>query len=74
VKVSLSIPEDAVTFLDEYARTHRVASRSATVQRAIALLRASELSEAYTEAFAEEDLQSDDSAWDNVISDGLGEA
>ena len=47
MKVSLSIPSVDVEFLDSYAREHRIESRSAAVQRAIALLRAAELGDDY---------------------------
>jgi Arc/MetJ-type ribon-helix-helix transcriptional regulator len=53
MKVSVSIPDEDVDFLDNYTKTHRVASRSAALQRAIRLLRASELTDAYADAFTE---------------------
>ncbi|MDX2382178.1 MAG: ribbon-helix-helix domain-containing protein, partial [Acidimicrobiia bacterium] len=43
MKVSVSVPDEDIEFLDKYAKTHRVASRSAALQHAIRLLRASEL-------------------------------
>jgi metal-responsive CopG/Arc/MetJ family transcriptional regulator len=46
VKISLSIPSVDLEFLDSYAHEHGIVSRSAAVQRAIALLRTSELGEA----------------------------
>ena len=62
MKVSVSIPEDDLSFIDQYASAHDVESRSAVVQRAVALLRASELGQDYAEAWAE---------WDD--GDGRGE-
>lgn len=59
MKVSVSLPDEDVAFLDDYARNHHIASRSATLHRAIRLLRASELAQNYAEAFAE---------WDNAES------
>ena len=53
MKVSVSVPDEDVEFLDNYVKTHRFASRSAAVQRAIRLLRASELTDSYAAAFAE---------------------
>ena len=53
MKVSLSIPSVDIEFLDSYANEHGIESRSATVQRAISLLRASELGDAYEVAWAE---------------------
>ena len=72
MKVSISLSSDDVEFLDDYTRTHRsVASRSAALQRAVALLRASELSAAY--ALAWDDWADDGAthAWDSTIGDGL---
>ncbi len=69
MKVSVSLPEEDVEFLDNYTKNHRIASRSAALHRAIRLLRASELTDAYSAAFTE---WSDDPAndvWDNVASD-----
>lgn len=69
MKVSVSLPDDDIEYLDNYVRTHRIASRSAALRRAIRLLRASELTDAYSAAFAEwsEDPQSD--AWDAATAD-----
>ncbi|MGI9613318.1 MAG: ribbon-helix-helix domain-containing protein [Acidimicrobiales bacterium] len=69
MKVSVSIPDEDVEFLDNYAETHQVASRSAALHRAIRLLRVSELGEDYAAAFSEwaDDPASD--AWDSAIAD-----
>ncbi len=71
MKLSISVPDDEVTFLDNYAVTHQVSSRSAVIQRALGLLRASELEDSYAAAFDE---WSDDDAdtWDSASSDGIG--
>ena len=69
MKVSISIPEEDVQFLDNYARNHQIASRSATLHRAIRLLRTSELSSAYAEAFTDWTTDPDDTAWDNTTAD-----
>ena len=53
VKVSVSLPDEDVAFLDDYARHHQIASRSATLHQAIRLLRASELAEGYADAFTQ---------------------
>lgn len=66
----MSIPESDVAFLDDYARSHGIASRSAALQRAIRLLRASELSRHYAAAFAEW-AHGDDGVWDATVADGL---
>lgn len=69
MKVSVSIPDEDVEFLDNYAQTHQITSRSAALHRAIRLLRSSELSPAYAAAFSEWD--DEDQAWDNATGDGL---
>jgi len=70
MKVSVSIPEEDVEFLDAYTRNHRIASRSATLHRAIRLLRASELTDAYAAAFAEWANDPTNDAWNNAVADG----
>lgn len=70
MKLSVSLPEDAVTFLDRYVAGHGMPSRSAAVQRAVDLLRASELGPAYAAAWASWDAE-DGVAWDAVVGDGL---
>lgn len=69
-KVSVSLSEPDVAFIDRYTVEHEVASRSATVQRAIALLRASELSDAYVDAWQEWSEQ-DAAEWGLTAADGL---
>jgi Arc/MetJ-type ribon-helix-helix transcriptional regulator len=72
MKLSVSIPEEDVRFLDEYASAKGLGSRSAAVHSAVRLLRATELGPAYEEAFAEW-AQSDASVeWDITAADGLG--
>ena len=70
MKVSVSLPEEDVEFLDDYARNHQIASRSATLHRAIRLLRASELAQDYAEAFAQWD-DEESHIWDSAVADGL---
>lgn len=69
MKVSVSVPDEDVEFLDNYVKTHRFASRSAALQRAIRLLRASELTESYAAAFAEWSDDPDSDAWDTANAD-----
>jgi hypothetical protein len=70
VKLSVSIPDDEVDFIDQYAAEHGVDTRSGVVQRALSLLRASELGDAYAAAWEEDP---DDAAlWDVTASDGIG--
>ena len=69
MKVSVSVPDEDIEFLDNYVKTHRVASRSAALQRAIRLLRASELTDAYAAAFAEWADDPANDAWDVAQAD-----
>jgi Arc/MetJ-type ribon-helix-helix transcriptional regulator len=70
VKLSVSIPEEDLEFIDHYASEHGVESRSGVVQRAVSLLRASELGDAYMAAWTEWD-ESEAEAWDTTAADGL---
>jgi Arc/MetJ-type ribon-helix-helix transcriptional regulator len=71
VKLSVSLPDEDVAFLDEYATETETESRSAVVQYAIKLLREHRLSLAYDEAFAEWEGSEDALLWDSVTGDGL---
>jgi Arc/MetJ-type ribon-helix-helix transcriptional regulator len=71
MKVSVSLPEEDVVFLDQYARSIGAASRSAVIQRAIRLMRAAELGPAYARAWEEWEAGGDAAAWDGVAGDGI---
>ena len=71
MKLSVSLSEQDVEFLDDYATSHGVRSRSATVQRAVALLRAHVLSDSYEQAWAEWEAEDEASLWEAVAADGL---
>lgn len=71
MKISLSLPDEDVQFLDEYAAAHGVASRSATVQRAVRMLRASGLGSSYEAAWSEWEASGESEVWDSALSDGV---
>jgi len=71
MKVSVSLPTEDVEFLDDYAATHAVSSRSAVLQQAIRVLRLSELDDAYGAAWAEWEESGEAAAWDATAGDGL---
>jgi Arc/MetJ-type ribon-helix-helix transcriptional regulator len=71
MKVSISLPDDDVEFLDAYAQSQGIKSRSAVVQKAVRMLRVSELGEAYEEAFTSWEDDKEAIAWDSVAADGL---
>jgi Arc/MetJ-type ribon-helix-helix transcriptional regulator len=72
MKVSISLPEDDVEFLDAYAQSQGIESRSAVVHKAVRLLRVSDLGEAYEQAFTSWDDEGEAAGWDAVAADGLG--
>jgi antitoxin MazE9 len=70
MKVSVSLPDDDVEFLDTYAEREGFASRSAVLHKAVRLLRASELGHAYEDAWAEWDAADDGALWETTSADG----
>ena len=72
MKVSVSLPEDDVEFLDSYAHAQGIPSRSAALHKAVALLRAAQLGAAYEEAWEGFRASGDADAWEIAIGDGLG--
>lgn len=73
MKISVSLSKEDVAFLDEYAKTLKMGSRSAVVQRAVRLLRASGLAPAYAEAWKEWEESGQGDAWESAVADGLGD-
>ncbi len=71
MKVSVSLPEADVDYLDDYARSQGLDSRSAAVQKAVRLLRASELGAAYEDAWSDWSGSDDAERWDSATADGL---
>lgn len=70
MKMSISLPDPDVDFIDAYADEQGIVSRSAVLQRAVALLRASQLTSAYEDAW-DEWADGDSQLWDLTVSDGL---
>ena len=71
MKVSVSLPEADVEYLDAYARTQGLDSRSAALQKAVRLLRASELGAAYEDAWTDWVESEDAEIWEAATADGL---
>ncbi len=71
MKVSVSLPEEDVEFLDAYASSKGFVSRSAVVHKAVRLLRASGLGGAYEDAWQEWETEGNADVWDVTINDGL---
>jgi len=70
MKVSVSLPDEDLEYLDAYARKTGLESRSAALQRAVRLLRTAELSQAYAAAWEEFD-DADAALWDTTVGDGI---
>jgi len=71
MKVSVSLPDEDVEYLDAYAQTQGLDSRSAAVQKAVRLLRASELGAAYEDAWTDWADSEDAELWEAATADGL---
>ncbi len=71
MKVSISLPDEDVEFLDAYASAQGFSSRSAVVHKAVRLLRGSELGAAYEEAFSEWDESALERDWELTAPDGI---
>ena len=71
MKLSVSLPAEDVAFLDEYAMSQGIGSRSAALHKAVRLLRATELGSAYEDAWSDWCDSDDSEAWDTTTGDGL---
>ena len=71
MRLSVSLPDDDVALLDEFARTAGLKSRSAVIQHALRLLRQAELEQDYAAAWDEWENVGEQSAWDTTVGDGL---
>lgn len=71
MKISVSLPDEDVEFLDSYAQSQGYESRSAVVHAAVRMLRSSKLGDAYADAWLEWEESGDAELWDKTTSDGL---
>ncbi|MDH3540902.1 MAG: ribbon-helix-helix domain-containing protein [Acidimicrobiia bacterium] len=71
MKVSVSLPDEDVEFLDRYAHSQGYKSRSAVMHKAVRMLRSSELGEAYEAAWTEWEASEEATQWAGVADDGL---
>lgn len=71
MKVSVSLPDEDVEFLDSYARAQGLPSRSAVLHKAVRLMRGAELAAAYEEAFVTWDQSEEAADWDLTTGDNL---
>ena len=71
MKLSVSLPDDDLAFLDAYAQRRQLPSRSAALQMAVRALKVSELSAEYAAAWEEFDASGDAALWELTVGDGL---
>ena len=74
MKLSVSLPEEDVAVLDEYAHTSGLPSRSAALRHAIRLLRHPDLEQDYASAWEEWESSGDQALWDATTADGVADA
>ena len=74
MKVSISLPDDDVAFLDDWAAQAGSTSRSAVIHQAIGLLRDASLEEAYAAAWGDWEGSEDAALWDTTAPDGIVDA
>jgi len=70
MKISASLPESDVEFLDRYVNEKGLSSRSAALHKAIRLLKASGLGSAYEAAWLEWQAE-EENLWGGLSIDGL---
>lgn len=73
MKLSISLPDEDVEFLDEYTTDHGMPSRSAVVHKAVRLLRASGLGAAYEDAWADWEASDEGASWEPTAGDGTSQ-
>ena len=71
MKLSVSLPDEDIEFLDTYAREQGATSRSAVIREAVRLLRATGLGAAYALAWDEWAEGGDHGVWDSSVADGM---
>ncbi len=74
MKLSVSLPDEDVAILDEFARNAGLPSRSAALQHAVRMLRLPDLEKDYEAAWREWEAAGDQAAWSVIDSDGIASA
>lgn len=74
MKLSVSLSEEDVAFVDEYSSKAGLPSRSSVIHKAISLLREASLQDAYAAAFDEWDGSEDAALWESTAADGADAA
>ena len=71
MKISVSLPDGDVEYLDSYARAQGHKSRSAVLHKAVRTLRATELGSCYEDAWQTWKLTDEAIVWESATADGL---
>lgn len=74
MKVSVSLKDSDVEFLDALTEQHGFASRSAAVARALKTFRELHLGDAYEKAWHQWEESGEAGAWESAAGDGLDDA
>ena len=74
MKLSVSLPEEDVAILDEFARAAGLPSRSEALRHAVRMLRLPGLEHDYEAAWQEWEASGDQAAWDVTTADGIVDA
>jgi antitoxin MazE9 len=74
MKISVSLPDEDLSYLDEYVRRTGSPSRSSALHQAVMLLRMSEIEDAYASAWDEWRQTEDRDVWEATSGDGLADA
>lgn len=74
MKLSVSLPEEDVAILDEFARKAGLPSRSAALHHAVRMLRLPDLEQNYEDAWNEWEASGEHAEWDTTAADGIADA
>lgn len=74
MKLSISLPDEDVAILDEFARSKGHSSRSAALRVAVRMLRLPELERDYEAAWNEWEESGERAIWDATAADGIADA
>lgn len=74
MKLSVSLPDEDVAVLDEYARASGLGSRSAALHHAVRMLRLPQLEQDYEAAWQEWEASGDHAEWSVTVADGVADA
>ena len=71
MKLSVSLPDKDIAFIDQYIAEHGERSRSAVIRKALDVLLTEQLVEDYVEAFRKWEASGEEEVWDVAAGDGL---